>query len=53
MPELSIVLPMIIGMLFINKPLDKISYKFKYNDRLYYMCLIVALIVILITGFII
>lgn len=42
-PELSIVIPLILGPLVLTKQLDKLSYKLKYNHKLYHTLLISSL----------
>lgn len=52
-PQLAILLPIALSTFIINKPLDKISYKFKYNEKLYYLTLTISLVIVLITCIII
>lgn len=49
-PELSVVIPLILGPLILTKQLDKLSYKLKYSHKLYYTLLTSS---IAITGLII
>ena len=49
-PELSVVIPLILGPLLLTKQLDKLSYKLKYSHKLYYTLLISSLAI---TGLII
>lgn len=51
-PELSIVIALIIGQLFIVNYINKISYKLKYNHKFYRIiftsCIVIAIITIII-----
>ena len=50
MPELAIILPIIICSLLINRLIDKISYKFKYDQKKYYLFLAISLLIMIITA---
>ena len=47
-PELSIIIPMILGLL-LTKPLDDISAKLKYNKKIYNTIIIMSIILIILT----
>lgn len=47
-PELSIIIPMILGLL-LTKPLDNISTKLKYNKKTYNTIIIMSIILIILT----
>ena len=36
-PELSIIIPLIIGPIILTKFIDKLSYKLKYNRKFYHL----------------
>ena len=46
-PDLAIILTIILGSLLINKYLDKISYKFKYNKKFYYHTIGIFLVIMI------
>lgn len=48
-PELSIILPMILGLL-LTKPLDNLSAKLKYNKKLYNSIIIISMVLIILTS---
>ena len=48
-PELSVIIPIIIGELLLSNYLDKISYKLKYNKKLYNTLIIISIILIITT----
>lgn len=53
-PELSVVIPLILGPILLTKLLDKISYKLKNNHKLYYSIIlssigIIGLIIIILS----
>ena len=52
-PELSVVLPIILGSLFLTKLLDSISYKLKYNQKFYYTTLAIGGISLLMANIVI
>jgi hypothetical protein len=41
-PELSVVIPLILGPFMLTKLINKISFKLKYNKKYYYIVLIVC-----------
>lgn len=51
-PELAIILAIIIGTFLINRPLDRISYKFKYNHKLYYTVIGILLLIMIVLAFV-
>ena len=52
-PELSVIIPLIIGPLVLTKQLNKISYKLKYEKNYYYKTIAVNIFITLITTIII
>ena len=48
-PELSVIITIIFGELLLSKYLENISYKLKYNKRLYNSLIIISMILIIIT----
>lgn len=48
-PELSIVLPLILGPILLTKSINKISFKLKYNKKFYYTIITLEIILIIIT----
>lgn len=52
-PELSVVLTLILGVLLINKLITRIGIKLKYNKRYYYTILSISIILVIISTIII
>ena len=52
-PELSVILPLILGPLLLTKTLNNISYKLKYNHKYYYTILTTCIFITIITTIII
>ena len=54
-PELSIIITFILGPLLLTKIIDKISFKLKYNDKLYYgiILFLIAIIILVIFSLVI
>lgn len=48
-PELSVVIPLILGPLLLTKLINKISFKLRYNKKFYYLILSMSIILTLIT----
>ena len=48
-PELSVVIPLIIGPILLTKIIDKISLKLKYNKKYYYTVISINITLVLIT----
>lgn len=48
-PELAVIISFIFGELLLSKYLDNISYKLKYNRKLYNTLIIISIILIIIT----
>ncbi|MBQ8218902.1 MAG: RnfABCDGE type electron transport complex subunit D [Bacilli bacterium] len=48
-PELSVIITLIIGPILLTKYIDKLSIKYKYNEKYYLNTLIICFIVIIIT----
>lgn len=48
-PELSIIITIIIGELFLVKPFEKLSSKLKYNKKIYYTLISICLFISVIT----
>ena len=48
-PELSVILPLIIGPLVLTKLINNISFKLKYNNKFYHLILSISTFLILIT----
>lgn len=52
-PELSIIIPLIIGPLLLTKYINNISFKLRYNKNSYYISLIIIVILIILMNIII
>lgn len=48
-PELSVVIPLILGPLFLTKSINKISFKLRYNKKFYYIIITISIIFVLVT----
>ena len=48
-PELSVILPLILGPILLTKKINNISFKLKYNRKYYYTILTTSIIMIIIT----
>ena len=47
-PELSIIIPLILGPILLTKVINKLSYKLKYNRKFYHMIMIISVISVVI-----
>ena len=52
-PELSVIIPLILGPILLTKLINKISFKLRYNKKSYYILLSLCMISVLITTIII
>jgi len=52
-PELSVVIPLILGPLLLTKIINRISFKLKYNRKFYYALIFVSTIMVILTNVII
>lgn len=48
-PELSVILPLILGPILLTKKINNISFKLKYSRKYYYTILTTSIIIIIIT----
>lgn len=52
-PELSVIIPLIIGPLILTKFINGISFKLRYNKKTYYLILIIIMVLIILMNTII
>jgi len=52
-PELSVIIPLILGPILLTKTLNSISFKLKYNHKYYYTILTTCIVLTIITTIII
>lgn len=52
-PELSVVIPLILGPILLTKVLERISFKIKYNKKFYYTTISIIIVSIILTNIII
>ena len=52
-PELSVILPLILGPILLTKKLNTISFKLKYNHKYYYTIITTCIVITIITTIII
>lgn len=52
-PELSVIIPLILGPILLTKTINNISFKLKYNHKYYYTILTTSIIITIITTIII
>ena len=48
-PELSVILPLILGPILLTKKINNISFKLKYSRKYYYTILTTSIIIIITT----
>lgn len=53
LPELSVVIPLIIGPLLLTKTINRISFKLRYNKKFYYTIFMIVIALIILTNIII
>jgi len=49
-PELSVIVPLILGPFLLTKLLNTISFKLKYNKKYYYTILVLIIIFVIISS---
>ena len=52
-PELSVIIPLILGPILLTKLINKISFKLRYNKKYYYIVLSISILSVIITSIII